>query len=264
MLNLSHQKKRNFETQLFVNDWQSFNLKTLLNKKSLRSRRFNSKQQRFQQKQKKNDRNEQNWWKKNKGRYRSFKIVNNYYSHCCCKKHFSKFTSSSSLASFESLLNLFVVVFIFCCQAIFIKIMIISESDNLRILSFIESLKMSTLIFFFLIVTFFAIKYMMFMFISKSSETLHFDEYNIIKFLERFKKLCDEYKIIIKKRWIKFFWYCERSIIEFIKTLTSYINRNWTVFDKKMWKKYKNKNAKQMTNFRSFLKKYKNKIYIDD
>ena len=31
-----------------------------------------------------------------------------------------------------------------------------------------------------------------------------------------------------------------------------------------MRKKYKNKNAKQMTNFRSFLKKYKNKIYIDD
>ena len=31
-----------------------------------------------------------------------------------------------------------------------------------------------------------------------------------------------------------------------------------------MKKKYKNKNAKQMTNFRFFLKKYKSKICIDD
>ena len=31
-----------------------------------------------------------------------------------------------------------------------------------------------------------------------------------------------------------------------------------------MRKKYKNKNAKQMTNFRSFLKKYKSKTRIDD
>ena len=39
----------------------------------------------------------------------------------------------------------------------------------------------------------------MFIFISKFSETLHFDEHNIIKFFERFEKLCDEYKIVVKK-----------------------------------------------------------------
>ena len=199
MLNLSHQKRRNFEAQLFVNDWRSFNSKTLLSRKLSRSRRFNSKQQRFQQKQKKDDRNEQNWWKKDKDKYRFFKIVNNYYSHCCCKKHFSKFTSSSSFASFESLLSLFVVAFIFCCQVIFIEIMIISESGSLRIFSFIEFLKMSISIFFSSIATFFAVKYMMFMFILKFSEALHFDEHNIIKFFERFEELCDEYEIVVKK-----------------------------------------------------------------
>ena len=264
MLNLSHQKKRNFEAQLFVNDWRFFNLKTLLNKKSSRSRRFNLKQQRFQQKQRKNDRNKQNRWKKNKNKYKSFKIVNNYYSHCYCKEHFSKFTSFSSFASFENLLNLFVVALTFCCQIIFIKIMIISESDNLKIFSFIKFSKMSILIFFSSIVTFFAVKYIMFMFISKFSKTLHFDEYNIIEFFKRFKKLCDKYEIVVKKWWIKFFRYCERSIIEFMKILISYVDRNWTVFNKKMRKKYKNKNAKQMTNFRFFLKKYKNKTRIDD
>ena len=38
------------------------------------------------------------------------------------------------------------------------------------------------------------------MFISKFSETLHFDEYNIIEFLKCFEKLCDEYEIIVKKQ----------------------------------------------------------------
>ena len=105
---------------------------------------------------------------------------------------------------------------------------------------------------------------MIFIFASKSSETLHFDEHNIIEFLKRFKKLCNKYKIIVKKQWIKLFRYYKRQIIEFMKTSTSYINRNWTVFDKKMQKKYKNKNAKQMTNFRLFLKKYKSKTHIND
>ena len=146
--------------------------------------------------------------------------------HCCCKEHSSKFTLFSSLTSFESLLNLFVVALIFCCQIIFIKIMIISESNSLKIFSFIEFSKMSILIFFLSIATLFAVKYIMFMFISKFSKALHFDEHNIIEFFERFKKLCDKYEIIIKKWWIKFLRYCERSIIKFIKTLTSYVDRN--------------------------------------
>ena len=49
-----------------------------------------------------------------------------------------------------------------------------------------------------------------------------------------------------------------------MKTSISYVDRNWVMFDKKMRKKYKNKNAKQMTNSRLFLKKYKNKICIDN
>ena len=142
--------------------------------------------------------------------------------------------------------------------------MIISESNSLKIFSFIKSSKMTTLISFFSFVMLFAVQYIMLMFASKSSEALHFDEHNIIEFFKRFKKLCDEYKITVKKQWVKLSRYCERSIIEFMKTLTSYVNRNWIVFNKKMQKKYKNKNAKQMINFRFFLKKYKSKTRIDD
>ena len=84
----------------------------------------------------------------------------------------------------------------------------------------------------------------MFMFISKFLKMLHFDEHNIIEFLKHFEKLCDEYEVFVKKRWIKLFYYCEQLIIEFMKTLTLYVNRNWAAFDKKMRKKYKDKNAK--------------------
>ena len=49
-----------------------------------------------------------------------------------------------------------------------------------------------------------------------------------------------------------------------MKTSISYVDRNWAAFDKKMRKKYKDKNAEQMTNFCFFLKKYKSKIRIDD
>ena len=35
---------------------------------------------------------------------------------------------------------------------------------------------------------------------SEFSEALHFDEHNIIKFLKRFEKQCDEYEVIDKKR----------------------------------------------------------------
>ena len=154
--------------------------------------------------------------------------------HYYCKKYFLKFTSFFSLASFVNLLNLFVVVFIFCYQIIFIEIIIILKSNSLKILSFIEFSKMTILIFFSSIATFFAIKYIMFIFISKFSEMLYFDKHNIIKFFGRFKKLCNEYKIFIKKWWVKLSRYCERSIIEFMRISTLYINRNWIAFDKKM------------------------------
>ena len=44
------------------------------------------------------------------------------------------------------------------------------------------------------------ISYMMFMLAFEFSETLHFDEHNITKFLKYFEKQCNEYEINNKKR----------------------------------------------------------------
>ena len=48
-------------------------------------------------------------------------------------------------------------------------------------------------------IMFSTVQYMMFMFASKFSKTLHFDEHNIINIFEYFKEQYDEYKIIEKK-----------------------------------------------------------------
>ena len=101
---------------------------------------------------------------------------------------------------------------------------------------------------------------MMFMLVSKFSKILHFNEYNITKFFERFEKQCDEYKIIEEKWWIKFFRYCVKFLAKFMKIFFSYVDRNWKIFEKKIRKEYKDQNIKQMINFRFFLKKFKNKI----
>ena len=101
---------------------------------------------------------------------------------------------------------------------------------------------------------------MIFMLASKFSKTLHFNEHDITKFLEHFEKQCDKYKIIEKKWWIKLFRYCVKFIVKFMKIFSSYVDRSWKAFEKKMRKEYKDQNIKQMINFRFFLKKFKNKV----
>ena len=104
------------------------------------------------------------------------------------------------------------------------------------------------------------VRYMMFMFVSKSSRALHFDEHNITEFLERFEEQCDEYEVIEKKRWIKLFRYCVKFIAEFMKIFSSYVDRSWKIFEKKMRKEYKDQNIEQMINSRLFLKEFKKKV----
>ena len=45
-----------------------------------------------------------------------------------------------------------------------------------------------------------------------------------------------------------------------MKIFSSYIDRNWKTFEKKMRKEYKNQDIEQMINSRLFLKKFKNKV----
>ena len=104
------------------------------------------------------------------------------------------------------------------------------------------------------------VQYMIFMLASKFLRSLHFDEHNITNFFKHFEKQCDKYEIIEKKRWIKFFYYCVKFIAEFMTIFSSYVDRSWEAFEKKMQKEYKDQNIEQMINSRLFLKKFKNKV----
>ena len=193
-----------------------------------------------------------------KGRCVSFNFASScYHHHCCCSNERSFKSEAFLFTSIESLLTLFTVAFIFYCQVIVVRSMFnlhqIDLSSRNSLFIYISSVSFS-------LIMSATVRYMMFIFVSKSSETLHFDKHNIIKFLECFEEQCNEYEIIEKKRWIKLSCYCVKFIAEFIKTFSSYIDWSWEIFEKEIRKEYKDQNIEQMINSRLFLKKFKNKV----
>ena len=184
-------------------------------------------------------------------------VLSCYHHHCCCSNERSFKSEASLFTSIENLLTLFAFAFIFCCQVIVVKSMFSSYQIDLSSENsfFIHISSVS-----FSFIMFITIRYMVSMLAPKSSKALHFDKYNITKFLERFKKQYDEDKVIEKKRWIKFFHYCVKFITEFMTIISSYVDRSWKTFEKKMQKEFKNQNIEQMINFRFFLKRFKNKV----
>ena len=132
----------------------------------------------------------------NKDRCISFNFASSCYHryYYYLSERFFKFEAFFS-TSIESLLTLFAVVFTFSCQTIVVKSMFNSYQIDLslRNSSFIH---ISSVSFSFII--FSTVRYMIFMLVSKFSETLHFNKYHITEFLERFEKQCDEYEIIEK------------------------------------------------------------------
>ena len=114
------------------------------------------------------------------------------------------------------------------------------------------------------LIMFSTVRYIMLIFVSRFSKILHFDEHKIIKFFKRFEKQYNEYEIIEKKQWIKLFRYCVKFIAKFMKNFSSYIDRSWKIFEKKMRKEYKDQNIERMINFRLFLKEFKNKVKKDN
>ena len=194
----------------------------------------------------------------NKDRCVSFNFASNYYHyHYYCSNERSFKSEIFLSTSIESLLTLFAIVFISCCQTIVMKSMFNSHQVNLSSrnssFNYISSVSSPLIVFS-------TVRYMIFMPASKFLKILHFDEHNITKLLKHFKEQCNKYKIIEKKWWIKFFRYCIKFIAKFMKISSSYVNRSWKTLEKKMRKKYKDQNIEQMINFRFFLKKFKNKV----
>ena len=140
--------------------------------------------------------------------------LNCYYHHSCCSNKQSFKSEVFFSISIESSLAFLAVAFIFYCYIIVVKSVFNFYRIDLlsRNLSFIHISSVSLSL-----ITFSTIWYIIFMLVSKFTRVLHFNKHNITKFLERFKKQDDKYKIIEKKWWIKLFCYCVRFITEFMK-----------------------------------------------
>ena len=180
-----------------------------------------------------------------------------YHHHCyCSNERFFKFEAFLSTL-IESLLIFFAVAFIFYYQVIVVRSMFNSHQIDLSsknsFFIFISSVSFS-------LIMFATVRYMIFILASRFSKTLYFDEHNITEFFKRFEKQYDKYKIIKKNKWIKLSRYCVKIIAEFMKIFSSYVDRNWKIFEKKIQKEYKDQNIKQIINFHLFLKKFKNKV----
>ena len=67
-------------------------------------------------------------------------------------------------------------------------------------------------------------------------------------------------KLSKRKDELSFFVTMSNSLRKFMKIFSSYVNCNWKIFEKKIWKEYKDQDIEQMINPRFFLKKFKNEI----
>ena len=257
MLNLFYQKRRRYEISLLKNEWRFARRMNALKQQSSLNRWHISKSKRSETSwNAKRSKKRRVRTDEKKNRYNSSNFASSCHHHCCCSNKRSFKSEASSSTSVESLLTLFAVALTSYCQVIVVKTMFSPHQVDLssKNTSFIHTSSVSSSL-----VMPSTVRYMMFMFAPRSSEILHFDEHNITKFLERFEKQCDEYEVTEKKRRIKLPCYCVRSIAEFMKTFSSYVDRSWKTFEREMRKEYKDQNAEQMINSRSFLKKFKNK-----
>ena len=106
------------------------------------------------------------------------------HHHCCCSNERSFKFKAFLFTSIENLLTFFAVTFTSYCQIIIVKSMFSSHqidlssrnSSFIHISSVLFSLIMSAIV-----------RYIMFILTLKFLKILHFDEYNIIKFLECFR-----------------------------------------------------------------------------
>ena len=259
MLNLSCQKRRQYEIKMIKDEWRFARHMNALKQQSSLNRWYIFKFKRARSKwNAKIDKRYRIQTGEDKDRCVSSNFASNCYHHHCCYSNERFFKSEAFLfTSIKNLLTLFAVAFTSCYQTIIVKSMFNSHQVNLssKNSSFIYISNVSSSLIMFAIIW-----YIMFMLASKSSEALYFNEHNITKFFKRFEEQCDEYEVIEKKWWIKLFCYCVKYIAKCMKIFFSYVDWSWKIFEKKMQKEYKDQNIEQMINSCLFLKKFKNKV----
>ena len=96
-----------------------------------------------------------------------------------------------------------------------------------------------------------------------SPGTLFFEGANISDFLDRYSRMCSDYRISEKEKIRRLPWYCEMFTGKYIETLIGTSGTTWSTLRKVLREEYRDQDLSQQMNSRRFLETYKDKSRSD-
>ena len=303
MIDLIDQDRRRYFDELCVENWKLDNKSRLDHHiLSQSSKRFRSSKSSRRTKYCEYDDEDRRSNARIERKEKRFSKNNNHFeqilhSRCCCIKTLSTisclklFCSFSTSSSINNLLALFLVIVTFCCQTFSIEYMTHQflqtfSSTILSIEIFDLDLHISRTTFFssttsFIMTNFSSstisqmmsfstfdmmTHYFVSMFALESSNALFFTSRNVIEFLKRFEKQCDEHDVFETNKFKKLSRYCEKIIKDFVKFMSKWREQRWLSLCEAIQKEYVKDDVNQLINSRQFLKIFKSKtrVKIDD
>jgi hypothetical protein len=103
-------------------------------------------------------------------------------------------------------------------------------------------------------------RWLIIMFASKTFETLFFDDYNIMKFFNRYANLCLNYDLEEKEKIRRLFRYCDLINEQYMRTMINAKVFEWKKLCKTFYRDYKNKNLNQQLHSLNYFKIFKDKM----
>ena len=93
--------------------------------------------------------------------------------------------------------------------------------------------------------------------------TPFFEGSNVTDFLDRYSRMCTDYRVDEQEKIKRLSWYCEMFTGKYVETLISSSGTSWAALRKVLRDEYKDQDLNQQMNSRRFLETYKDKSRAD-
>lgn len=93
--------------------------------------------------------------------------------------------------------------------------------------------------------------------------TPFFEGSNVTDFLDRYSRMCTDYRVDEQEKIKRLSWYCEMFTGKYVETLISSSGTTWATLRKVLREEYKDQDLTQQMNSRRFLETYKDKSRAD-
>ena len=93
--------------------------------------------------------------------------------------------------------------------------------------------------------------------------TPFFEGSNVTDFLDRYSRMCTDYRVDEHEKIKRLSWYCEMFTRKYVETLISSSGTSWAALRKVLREEYKDQDLNQQMNSRRFLETYKDKSRAD-